>query len=37
MPEAFVYFVTGMAIGVIVGVMIMAIILAIGKAHEETE
>ena len=37
MPEAFVYFVTGMAIGVVVGVMIMAIILAIGKTREETD
>lgn len=37
MPEAFVYFVTGMAIGVVVGVMIMAIMLAIGKTREETD
>lgn len=37
MPEAFVYFVTGMAIGLIVGVFIMAVAMAIGKRRDETD
>lgn len=37
MSDAFVYFVTGMMIGLILGVFIMAVAVAAGKKREETD
>ena len=37
MPDVFVYFITGMMIGLILGVFIMAVALAAGKKRDETE
>ena len=37
MPDVFVYFITGMMIGLILGVFVMAIAMAAGKKIEETD
>lgn len=36
MLDGFVYFSTGMMVGLIVGVFIMAVVLAMGKGRDET-
>ena len=37
MPDVFVYFITGMMIGLILGVVIMAVAVAAGKKREEVD
>jgi len=37
MPDVFVYFITGMMIGLILGVFIMAVAMAAGKKQAETD
>ena len=37
MPDVFVYFITGMMIGLILGVFVMAVAMAVGKKREEVD